>query len=130
MVTKGWKTQPIRDFTAQVCKARVPDEADETQSKKGDIVGTAFAVNRKPPLLVTCRHMVEAATESDTCQLNDTVEICFPLAMDSGETITAKVTALDEAHNDDVVILELQTDDGLLPSKAEIAILGDARESV
>ncbi|MEL6307086.1 MAG: trypsin-like peptidase domain-containing protein, partial [Chloroflexota bacterium] len=130
MVTKGWKTQPIRDFTAQVCKARVPDEADETQSKKGDIVGTAFAVSRKPPLLVTCRHVVEAATESDTCQLNDTVEICFPLAMYSGETITAKVTALDEAHNDDVVILELQTDDGLLPSKAEIAILGDARESI
>ncbi len=115
MTQPGGKLQPIRKFTAQVRKPN------------GHIVGTAFAVDFRRALLVTCKHVVEAVTKP--CVVGAAVDVYFPLISGEKEEklFPAKVARMFDDHDDDVVILKLDAD--TLPPGVEMAVLGDAERS-
>lgn len=109
------RVQPLRSFTAQV--------------RRGEkrIKGTAFAVQHDPPLLVTCRHVVKAV--ADTCEIGAMVHIYFPnIRENDNKLFTAKVHQLPDGGEDDVALLKLDAE--RFPSGVEVAILGDAKDSV
>jgi tetratricopeptide (TPR) repeat protein len=111
----GGRLQPIRKFTAQIRKP------------SGYIVGTAFAVDFREGLLVTCRHVVEAV--SKPCEVGTVVYVYFPLISGEPEEklFPAKVERMFEDHDDDVVVLKLDAD--TLPPGVEVAIVGGAEAS-
>ena len=98
--SRGVKTQNPRDYTVQIRRAGAGVEG---------IVGTGVAVG--PTRVITCAHVVKAATGAAPCAGSDAqLDVYYPQAVGSGaeKTRTARVDACFPAHDDDVVLLALE----------------------
>src|SRR5438874_3151252 len=105
--------QNIRKFTVQV--------RDSTTKAT---VGTAFIVSRDDGLLVTCRHVVDVASP-DLFGEGARVWVYFSqLPVGEEKLRSARVIRYFRDHDDDVVVLQLETLP--LPTGVGVAILGTA----
>ncbi len=110
----GKRGQHIRGFVAQV------------QTEHGITFGTTFAVQRRPALLVTCKHVVKDVLGE--CTTESVVKVYFPQIKRGtieDKTFDAQVIRMLEQYDDDVVVLKLTAVEQL-PTDVGIATLGDA----
>ena len=117
--SRGVKTQDPRDYTVQIRRAGAGVEG---------IVGTGVAVG--PTRVITCAHVVQAATGAPPCAESAAqLDVYYPQAAGSGaeKTRAARVAACFPAHDDDVVLLALERSAPLGPE--QFATLGYATPS-